>query len=246
MRIGEWSSDVCSSVLDGVGEVEAQRIVADTPDEDGCRAGPRAGLDDLDIRGAARQITRVPRPNLPEHRPAQRGNRDRRRPKPPRPAPGGHGDFGDAFRVAVGFGFGGNGLAAALAGHGDVRQSRQHHAREKKSGFTKLHVPFTSSVPMCPWIFHTQKYLYFPSSMIVINRSTAGLPGLPRAWRRSRRGALMSARSRQCSPAASAAPRYQWRKASIRSQRSRRCRRARSEENTSEIQSLMRTSYAVF
>src|SRR3546814_5695528 len=50
--------------------------------------------------------------------------------------------------VAVGFGFGGNGLAAALAGHGDVRQSRQHHAREKKSGFTKLHVPFTSSVPM--------------------------------------------------------------------------------------------------
>src|SRR3546814_15779374 len=83
--------------------------------------------------------------------------------------------------VAVGFGFGGNGLAAALAGHGDVRQSRQHHAREKKSGFTKLHVPFTSSVPMCPWIFHTQKYLYFPSSMIVINRTTAGLPGLPRA-----------------------------------------------------------------
>src|SRR3546814_13273930 len=127
-----------------------------------------------------------------EHRTAQRGNRERRRLKPLRHGPCGPGDFGDAFRVAVGFGFGGNGLAAALAGHGDVRQSRQHHAREKKSGFTKLHVPFTSSVPMCPWIFHTKKYLYFPSSMIVMNRSTAGLPGLPRAWRRSRPGALMS------------------------------------------------------
>src|SRR3546814_11996084 len=137
MRIGEWSSDVCSSVLDGVGEVEAQRIVADTPDEDGCRAGPRAGLDDLDIRGAARQINRVRRRNLIEHRTAQRGNRDRRRLKPLRHAPCGPGDFGDALRVAVGFGFGGNGLAAALAGHGDVRDMPTPTAHEKNTRLTE-------------------------------------------------------------------------------------------------------------